>query len=51
MEESILGYTRYLNGHRIKIQGNVGYAWSDGQFELSNTDNFWFLTFQVEFGI
>lgn len=51
VEESILGYTRYLNGHRIKIQGNVGYSWSDANFELQDTDNFWSLTFQVEFGI
>lgn len=51
VEESILGYTRYLNGHRIKIQGNVGYSWSNANFELQDTDNFWFLTFQVEFGI
>lgn len=51
VEESILGYTRYLNGHRIKIQGNVGYSWRDANFELQDTDNFWFLTFQVEFGV
>lgn len=38
-EESILGYTRYLNGHRIKIQGNVGYSWSNANFELQDTDN------------
>jgi phosphate-selective porin OprO/OprP len=50
-EETILGYTKYLNGHRIKIQGNLGYAWSDGKRILTNTDNFWFATFQVEFGI
>jgi hypothetical protein len=50
-EETILGYTKYLNGHRIKVQGNLGYAWSDGKHLLADTDNFWFATFQVEFGI
>lgn len=50
-EETILGFTKYLNGHRIKIQANVGYAWRDGIFLLSNTNNFWTSTFQVEFGI
>lgn len=51
VEETILGYTRYLNGHRIKIQANVGYSWFDAVPELQDSDNFWFGTFQVEFGI
>ncbi|MDO8966284.1 porin [Algoriphagus sp.] len=50
-EETNLGFTRYLNGHRIKIQANFGYSWFDGVLELQDTDNFWFGTFQVEFGI
>lgn len=50
-EETVLGFTRYLNGHRIKIQGNVGYGWFQGNPELQDEDNFWFGTFQVEFGI
>lgn len=50
-EETALGYTRYINGHRIKIQGNLGYSWADDEVELINTANFWFATFQVEFGI
>ena len=51
VEETAMGYTHYLNGHRIKIQGNVGYSWADDEIELINTANFWFATFQVEFGI
>lgn len=51
IEETILGFSRYLNGHRVKIQANLGYAWRDGVYLLSNTNNFWFSTFQVEFGI
>ncbi|GAA0881186.1 hypothetical protein GCM10009119_41560 [Algoriphagus jejuensis] len=51
LEETTLGYTRYINGHRIKMQGNVGYSWSNKQIELVQTSNFWFATFQIEFGI
>ena len=51
VEETAFGYTHYFNGHRIKIQGNLGYSWADDQIELIHTANFWFATFQVEFGI
>ncbi len=51
LEETAVGFTHYINGHRIKIQGNLGYSWSNKEIELVNTDNFWFATFQVEFGI
>jgi hypothetical protein len=51
LEETAFGYTRYLNGHRIKLQGNLGYAWNDGQIQTDKLENYWFATFQVEFGI
>ncbi len=51
VEESLLGYTRYVNGHRIKIQGNIGYRWLEGLSGVENTGNFWTGMFQVEFGI
>ncbi|WP_245579208.1 porin [Algoriphagus mannitolivorans] len=51
MDESVIGYSRYLNGHRIKIQGNLGYSWANEKPLLRNTENFWFGIFQVEFGI
>lgn len=50
-DEAALGYSRYLNGHRIKIQGNFGYGWSNNELLLRNPSNFWFGVFQVEFGI
>jgi phosphate-selective porin OprO and OprP len=50
-EEFALGFSRYLNGHRIKIQGNLGYGWANNELKLVNTSNFWFGVFQVEFGI
>lgn len=50
-DEVALSFSRYLNGHRIKIQGNFGYGWANNEWTLVNTSNFWFGTFQVEFGI
>ncbi len=50
-DELAFGYSRYLNGHRIKLQGNFGYGWSNNERTLVNAANFWFTTFQVEFGI
>lgn len=50
-DEVALGFSRYLNGHRIKLQGNFGYGWANNEWNLVNTSNFWFGTFQVEFGI
>ncbi|MBS4071913.1 MAG: porin [Algoriphagus sp.] len=50
-DEVALGFSRYLNGHRIKLQGNLGYGWANNEWNLVNTSNFWFGTFQVEFGI
>ena len=51
IDEAMLGVTRYINGHRIKIQGNVGYRWLDGMESLKNEGNNWTGLVQVEFGI
>lgn len=51
VEEALLGYTYYINGHRIKLQGNVGYKWLEGLSRFENAGNFWTGMFQVEFGI
>lgn len=51
MDEALVGVTRYLNGHRIKIQGNVGYRWREGDQSLSHPGNNWTGMLQVEFGI
>jgi phosphate-selective porin OprO and OprP len=50
-EETTLGYTHYVGGHRVKLQGNLGYSWANNQPLLSQTANYWFGLFQVEFGI
>jgi hypothetical protein len=50
-EETTMGYTHYVGGHRVKLQGNFGYSWANNQFLLTQTANYWFGLFQVEFGI
>jgi hypothetical protein len=51
VEEAAFGFSRYLNGHRIKLQGNIGYVWNNGQIQAVKLDDYWFAVFQVEFGI
>jgi phosphate-selective porin OprO/OprP len=51
IDETIVGVTRYLNGHRIKIQGNIGYKWLDGDHSFDQAGNHWTGMLQVEFGI
>ncbi|MFN3802239.1 porin [Belliella pelovolcani] len=51
VDETLLGYTHYLNGHRIKVQANIGYRWLEGLYQLENAGNSWTGMFQVEFGI
>ncbi|MFD2035261.1 porin [Belliella marina] len=51
VDESLLGFTHYLNGHRIKIQANIGYRWLEGLYQIENSGNSWTGMFQVEFGI
>jgi len=50
-EEALLGATKYLNGHRIKLQLYLGYRWLEQNMALSGTGNAWTTMFQVEFGI
>lgn len=51
IDEALVGVTRYLNGHRIKVQGNVGYRWLEGHQSLDHPGNSWTGMLQVEFGI
>lgn len=50
-EEALLGGTRYLNGHRIKLQLYAGYRWLERRMDLRSPGNAWTALFQVEFGI
>jgi phosphate-selective porin OprO/OprP len=51
VDEVLMGYSYYLRGHRIKLQGNFGYKWLEGLPNLDNSGNSWTGMFQVEFGI
>lgn len=51
VEEVLLGSTKYLNGHRIKLQLYVGYRWTNEHMALDAPLNAWTTLFQVEFGI
>lgn len=50
-EEALFGSTKYLKGHRVKLQAYVGYRWQDGIATLDHIGNTWTFLFQVEFGI
>lgn len=50
-EELLLGSTKYLNGHRIKVQLYLGYRWVEERMALDAPGNSWTGMFQVEFGI
>jgi len=51
IDEAIIGYSWYVNGHRIKLQANFGYKWLEGLYQIDNTSNSFTGMFQVEFGI
>lgn len=51
VEELLLGSTKYLNGHRIKLQFYTGYRWLERNMALDRNGNSWTAMFQVEFGI
>lgn len=50
-EEVLLGSTKYLNDHRIKLQFYGGYRWIGSHMALDAPLNSWTALFQVEFGI
>ena len=50
-EDAWLGWSYYVNGHRIKLQSALIYTWLDGVPDLVHQGDQWGLMFQVEFGI
>ncbi len=46
-----LGFTKYLNKHRIKAQLNVSYNIDNTNYRFPNSGNYWATLFQVELGI
>lgn len=51
MEDIWLGASRYINGHRIKMQWYVGYSCRDGDLRRDHPGNAWTTLVQMEFGI
>jgi hypothetical protein len=49
-DEAWAGYSHYLNGHRIKVQGGAYYTWRDGIADVDHTGNTYGLLFQIELG-
>ncbi|MEO7082554.1 MAG: porin [Flavobacteriales bacterium] len=50
-DEGTLGYSYYLNGHRVKLQSALTYNWLNGEVDTKQPGNQWALLFQVELGI
>jgi phosphate-selective porin OprO and OprP len=51
LEQSEFGVTKYLNGHRLKIQGNVVYGHRTHVDTKAYASDFWSGIFQIELGI
>jgi phosphate-selective porin OprO and OprP len=47
----MLGFNRYLSGHRVKFQSSIFYQYLNGITRLSHAGNSWGAYFQVEVGI
>lgn len=51
IQELVLGVNKYINKHRLKIQGNLSYRVFDNVYHIDHQDNFWQFIIQAEFGI
>lgn len=51
LEQVELGVTKYLNGHRVKVQGNVIYGNRTDLVTDTSAGGFWSAIFQIELGI
>jgi phosphate-selective porin OprO and OprP len=51
LDQSEFGVTKYLNGHRLKIQGNVIYGTRRDIEDKAFASDFWSGIFQIELGI
>lgn len=50
-EQYGLGVTKYLNKHKLKVQGNIFYNRERDLSKQENHNNYFFAVFQIEFGI
>mgnify|MGYP005840536473 CR=1 FL=1 len=51
IQELVLGVNKYINKHRVKIQGNLSYRVFDNVYHIDHQGNFWQFIIQAEFGI
>jgi phosphate-selective porin OprO and OprP len=51
VEQVEAGVTKYLVGHRVKVQGNIIYNNQTNRIDNSFADGYWSAIFQVEVGI
>lgn len=51
IEQTEFGITKYLNGHRVKVQGNILYGKRTDLLSDSEAGSFWSAIFQIELGI
>ncbi|MBK8291088.1 MAG: hypothetical protein IPK96_09170 [Flammeovirgaceae bacterium] len=51
VENYELGVTKYLMGHRLKVQGGIMYTEQTDLKLNSFTDAYWSAVFQIELGI
>jgi phosphate-selective porin OprO and OprP len=51
IEQTEFGVTKYLNGHRLKVQGNIIYGTRTDLSTNTYSGGFWSTVFQVELGI
>ncbi len=50
-EEYTLGVTKYIDRHKIKAQGNIGYRITENMVPATGISTGWIIRFQVELGI
>ena len=50
-EEAWLGYSYYVNGHRIKLQSALIHQWTRGRMGMDQAGNVLGIMFQVELGL
>jgi hypothetical protein len=47
----MLGFNRYLAGHRVKLQASIHYQMLSGNWRVNQPGNAWGSYFQIEIGI
>ena len=51
VKQYTLGFTKYIKGHRVKLQSDITYEDRNWRFNNNSDSQFWQVRFQVEMGI